>query len=141
MTRSTTYLIGAIAFAVIFIVSCGPTSYEEKAEFQEVAEITAFSVPDSASSTNIPVTISAILGKTTASSLLAIVSERTDSLFKFVVYSKRIDNTSVQPEIKDVTLDTTLVLSTNPPRVGLHYFRIITYAAAFDSIQVSSRLY
>ena len=123
---------------VLTALSCGPTSNEEIFVYQELAEITAFSVPDSASAASIPVTISAILGKTTASSLEAIVWERNDSLFQFAIYAKRLDKFGEQYQTKDITLDTTLTLTTNPPRFGLHFFRIVssTGIALLDSTRL-----
>ena len=123
---------------VLTALSCGPTSTEEIFVYQELAEITAFSVPDSASAASIPVTISAILGKTTASSFEAIVWERTDSLFQFAIYAKRLDKFGEQYQTKDITLDTTLTLTTNPPRSGLHFFRIVssTGIALLDSTRL-----
>ncbi|MGH2567184.1 MAG: hypothetical protein ACRDGA_02515, partial [Bacteroidota bacterium] len=67
-----------------------------------------------------------------------IVQERTDSLYEFAVYGKRIEKTGERYDVQEITFDTTLVLTTSPPRLGLHYFRVIGANGVFSD---SSRLY
>lgn len=127
-----------VAVVTVVLVSCFPTSYEESVEFRVLAEISLFSVPDSVPSDNIPVHIAGLIGRTTAYSFAAVVWERTDSLFEFAVYGIRKEKTGERYDIKDITFDTTLTLSTNPRRVGLHYFRVYGSNGVFTD---SSRLY
>ncbi|HXG37997.1 MAG TPA: hypothetical protein VNL36_04410 [Bacteroidota bacterium] len=128
----------AVAVVTLVCASCFPTSYEESVEFRILAEISMFSVPDSVPSNNIPVRMSGLIGRTTAYSFASIVSERTDSLFEFAVYGIRKEKTGERYDIKDITFDTTLTLTTNPRRVGLHYFRVYGSNGVFTD---SSRLY
>lgn len=128
----------AVAVVALVVASCFPTSFEETAEFRILAEISFFGVPDSVPSDNIPVRISGLIGRTTAYSFAAIVSERTDSLFEFAVYGVRREKSGEQYDLRDVTFDTTLTLTTNPKRVGLHYFRVYGSNGVFTD---SSRLY
>jgi hypothetical protein len=131
-------IVLAVAVVMFVLISCFPTSYEETVEFRVLAEISMFSVPDSVPYNNIPVRIAGLIGRTTAFRLAAIVSERTDSLFEFAVYGLRKEKSGEQYDLKDITFDTTLVLSTNPRRVGLHYFRVYGSNGVFTD---SSRLY
>ncbi len=124
---------------MIFVaLSCFPTDYEETVEYRVLAEISQFSVPDSVRSTSIPVKLAGLIGRTTAYSLETIVSERTDSLFEFAVYGRRVEKTGARYDIVDITFDTTLVVTTNPPRTGLHYFKAYGSNGTFSD---SSRLY
>jgi hypothetical protein len=131
-------MLPAVAVAMFVIVSCFPTSYEESVEFRVLAEISAFSVPDSVPYNNIPVRIAGLIGRTTAYRLATIVSERRDSLFEFAVYGIRKEKTGERYDIKEITFDTTLILTTNPRRVSLHYFRVYGRNGIFSD---SSRLY
>jgi hypothetical protein len=116
--------ISMVAALMLILVSCFPTSFEESVEYRVLAEISAFSVPDSVPSSNIPVRIAGLIGRTTAYRFATIVQERTDSLFEFAVYGVRKEVTGQRYDIQDITFDTTLALTTNPRRVGLHYFRV-----------------
>ena len=112
-----------LAFLVVMVVSC-KSSFEDSVEVETVAQITEFSVPDSAPSSSIPVHMAGIVGRTTASRFATIVYVRTDSLFEMAVYGKLIDRSGEVYVTRDITFDTTLVIATNPPRSGLHIFRI-----------------
>lgn len=127
-----------LLFLVFFVSSCFPTSFDESVEFRVLAEISQFSVPDSVRSTSIPVKITGLIGRTSAYSFETIVSERRDSLFEFAVYGKRVEKAGARYNILDITFDTTLVITTNPPRIGLHYFKVYGSNGTFSD---SSRLY
>ena len=105
------------------ILSCN-SSFEDSIEYDVPGEISIFSVPDSAPSAAIPVHIAGLLGRTTAFSFQGVEYLRTDSLFEFRVHGRRIDRLGEVYTVKDISFDTTLVLSTSPPRVGQHLFRV-----------------
>jgi hypothetical protein len=114
----------------LITVSC-KSSFDDSVEYETVAQINDFSVPDTAPSASIPVHIAGLIGKTTASSFKSIFYQRTDSLFEFAVYGRLIDKSNEVYVTKDITFDTTFVISNNPPRTGRHIFIIYGSNGAF----------
>ena len=107
------------------------SSFDDSLEYETVAQINLFSVPDSAPSASIPVHIAGLIGKTSASSFKSVYYQRTDSLFEFAVYGRLIDKSNEVYVPRDVTFDTTLVISINPPRTGRHIFIVYGNNGAF----------
>lgn len=116
-------LVVMMGLLFIFVGGCA-SSLDDYIEYRVLATVTKFSVPDSSRGNNIRVTMGGLLGKTTAYSLLEIVSQRTDTLFEFGVFAKQVDRYGETYQEKDITYDTTLVLTYQPPRAKLHYFKI-----------------
>lgn len=110
---------------LLFIVAGGCSNgLDDYIEYRILASVTKFSVPDSSRGNNIRVTMGGVLGPTTAFSLLQIVSQRTDTLFEFAVFAKQVDRSGEMYAQQIITYDTTLVLTYQPPRAKMHYFKI-----------------
>ena len=112
-----------LVLLALLTFSC-KSSFDDIVEYETVAQINDFSVPDSAPSASIPIHIAGLIGKTTASSFKSVFYQRTDSLFEFAVYGRLVDKYNEVYVTKDITFDTTLVILTNPPRTGRHIFLI-----------------
>lgn len=116
-------LVVMMGLFFIFVDGC-TSSLDDYIEYRVLATVTKFSVPDSSRGNNIRVTMGGLLGKTTAYSLLEIVSQRTDTLFEFGVFAKQVDRYGETYQEKDITYDTTLVITYQPSRAKMHYFKI-----------------
>lgn len=109
----------------LFFVSCGPVSpYEEDIDVAVLAQIELFGVPDTTVQNNIPVRLKGIIGGTTAYRFDKINHLRQDSLFLIAVWGRYVQKTGVKYEIKDISFDTTIVLTTQ--LLGVHYVEIIS---------------
>ncbi len=114
-----------IVLALFFIFADGCSNgVDDYIEYSILASVTKFSVPDSSQGNNIRVTMGGVLGPTTAFSLLQIASQRTDTLFEFAVFAKQVERSGAVYAQQIITYDTTLVLTYQPPRAKMHYFKI-----------------
>ena len=109
---------------ILALADCDPVSLlEEEYDIAVLAYVLDFSVPDSSSQNNIPVTLRGTIGESTAYSFDPINFARTDSVFRIGVWGREKYKTGVLYEPRSSDFDTILVLTT--PRKGLHYVDVI----------------
>ena len=109
---------------ILALADCDPVSLlEEEYDIAVLAYVLDFSVPDSSSQNNIPVTLRGTIGESTAYSFDRINFARTDSVFRIGVWGREKYKTGVLYEPRSSDFDTILVLTT--PRKGLHYVDVI----------------
>ncbi|MEX0602460.1 MAG: hypothetical protein WD295_03905 [Bacteroidota bacterium] len=84
----------------------------------------AYSVPDSVRFDSIAVYMSGYLGNTTAFSLAEIWYEKRDTVFHFAAIARQVEETGKTYEFKDITFDTTIVLTASTFDRGRRYFQM-----------------
>ena len=109
---------------LFILVCCAPSGLEESIDRILVATNRNLQVPDSSRYNNIQVRIVALLGPSTAYSLDRIEYTLSDTLFRFVVFSRHKEQTGDVVREKEIILDSTMVLVLNPPKFGKHYFKL-----------------
>ena len=119
------------AVMVFFLVSCSPVGFEQSIEEVFVATPDTISVADSSRYNDIRVRLVASLGNSTAFRLDHIGYSLTDTLFSFVVFVYRYEKSNELYVVKEIKLDSTLVLFLNPPRYGKHYFKFFDSQNSF----------
>ena len=117
-----------IAFVGGLILGFGGCNWPASSEHisnRVLADVSSLSVPDTSRFDDIKVSMSGVLGYSTAFSLEGIAFERRDTLIEFVVYAKEEYKSGVRYESREVSFDTTMVLSVPQP-IGLkqHFFRL-----------------
>lgn len=130
MTGAKSILFVAAGLLVV-AVSCTPTSAEQSIEEVFVATPDSISVPDSSLFNNIRVRLVARLGSTTAFRLDRIETSLKDTLFSFAVFAYHKEKTGEVYIVRNIVLDSTLVLVLNPPRYGKHYFKVFDSQSSF----------
>lgn len=108
------------------MAGCGISGPVEYYSYRVLAEATSLFVPDSSRYNSIRVSLSCLLGMTSASSFEGIASVRTDTLFQFAVYAREVSDSRTRYEPMQVRFDTTLVVSVPQPPAGRkHYFQLL----------------
>lgn len=109
---------------LLCLTGCDPVSvFEEEYDIAVLAYVLDFSVPDSSTQNNIPVTLRGTIGESTAYSFDRINVAQTDSVFRIGVWGRERYKTGVTYEPRSNNFDTTLVLTT--PRKGLHFVEVV----------------
>ncbi len=119
------------AVMVIILASCTPTGAEQTIEEVFVATPDSIAVPDSSLYNNIRVRLVARIGSTTAFRLDRIETSMKDTLFSFAVFVYHKEKTGEVYIVRNIILDSTLVLVLNPPRYGRHYFKVFDSQNSF----------